>query len=106
MALELSIPTQYSVDATYFRADEIVIRRRSHASWVLEGYASKAHSDHGGTPVAKRQFQEKLSTIAAGPYAAKLSAVWAELGELIYLLSKTTPASGADSIEFADAGDV
>ncbi len=105
MALELRTSTSYGADALYWRVKSVDIRRdQGVASWSVDGYVSQAHST--GLPVASRVFNVKLAEIASGPHAELLGNAWAALGTLIYTLSKSIPASGAEVSEFATALDV
>jgi hypothetical protein len=105
MALEKQTPTNYGVDALYWRVRSVDIQRdQGSASWTLDGYVSQAAS--AGLPVASRVYHVKLADIAGGPHAAKLSAAWDALGTLLYTLSKALPVAGATSLEFYSAKDV
>jgi hypothetical protein len=105
MALELKTPTLYGADALYWRVKSVDIRRdQGTASWHLDGYVSQANST--GLPVASRVFNVMLADVAGGPNAAMLGNAWAALGTLIYALSKSIPAAGADEVEFSAALDV
>lgn len=107
MALELQKPTNYGVDALYWRVRSVEIKRdQGTASWALDGHVSKANSDAGGIPVDSRVYAVRLGEVAAGPQGQLLGATWAQLGKLLYLLSKSIPCAGAEDVEFAQAGDV
>lgn len=103
MALQKATPTEYGVDALYWRVDNITINRtQGRATWTLEGYASKAVSDAGGSHLSRRVYDVSLAKIAAGEHAQMLGEVWTGLATLIYTLAKSTPAAGASVVEFAD----
>lgn len=53
MAIKVSIPTEYGVDAKHWRIDKINQDFNGRAEIVLNGYFSKAAANNSATPLSR-----------------------------------------------------